>query len=62
VCLLRVSDGECETHSYYTDVLCRRNAVRKSAVTNMATTQDIEVMCDKCNVRTSRFEVQSRSK
>ena len=40
--------------NYNIKVLSKINAVDRSAVTIMATTRDIEVMCDTFNVSTSR--------
>jgi hypothetical protein len=48
-----------ETHCNYTNVLCKPNFVVKSAVINMATTWDNEVMYDKCTVSTIRVYVQT---
>jgi hypothetical protein len=41
-----------ETHCNYTGILCVRNAVGRSAVTEMATPRNVEVMSHIFNVST----------
>jgi hypothetical protein len=48
--MVRINCGT-ETHCNYTGILCVRNAVGRSAVTDMATAGNVEVMSDIFNVR-----------